>query len=81
MVLEGPEARAVPVSINPSQVGVAMMSSDHVIGMGSLLPGILVKASIKEVIILADLNLEVIFVSITKFRGGINVLLSTDFVC
>lgn len=50
VVLTGPDTRTVPVSINPSDVGVAMMSpSDHVIGLGSLLPGLLVKAAIKEV--------------------------------
>lgn len=50
VVLTGPDARTVPVSINPSDVGVAMMSpSDHMVGVGSLLPGLLVKAAIKEV--------------------------------
>ena len=49
-VLAGPDTRTVPISVNPSDVGVAMMSSsEHLIGMGSLLPGLLVKAAIKEV--------------------------------
>jgi rRNA biogenesis protein RRP5 len=50
VVLSGPDTRTVPVSVNPSDVDVAMMSaSDHIIGIGSLLPGLLVKAAVKEV--------------------------------
>lgn len=49
LILAGPDARTVSVAINPSQVGVAMVSPDHMIGMGALLPGLLVKATIKEV--------------------------------
>lgn len=56
VVLPGPDVRAVPVSINPSQVGVAMMSSKHLVGVGSLLPGLLVKASVKEVKECATVN-------------------------
>ncbi len=50
VVLAGQDMRAVPVSVNPSQVGVAMMSSDQTVGVGSLLPGLLVKAEVSEVI-------------------------------
>ena len=49
VVLSGPDVRAVPVSVNPSQVAAAMMSASHLVGVGSLLPGLLVKASVKEV--------------------------------
>lgn len=49
MVLSGQDTRAVPVSVNPSQVGVAMMASDHTVGVGLLLPGLLVKAAVSEV--------------------------------
>lgn len=49
VVLAGPDTRAVPVSVNPSDVGVAVMSSEHVVGVGSLLPGQLVKTAVKEV--------------------------------
>ena len=49
VVLAGQDTRAVPVGINPSQVGVAMMASDHTVGVGSLLPGLLVKAAVSEV--------------------------------
>lgn len=48
-VLAGPDTRAVPVCINPSHLGVAMVSSEHMVGVGSLLPGLLVKAAVKEV--------------------------------
>ena len=49
VVLTGPEARAVPVGINPSLVSTAMISSENMVRVGSLLPGLLVKASVKEV--------------------------------
>ena len=49
MVLAGPDTRTVPVSVNPSDVDVAVMSSEHVVGVGSLLPGQLVKTAVKEV--------------------------------
>ncbi len=56
VVLAGQDTRAVPVSINPSQVGVAMMSADHTVGVGSLLPGLLVKAAVSEVrVVCSDL--------------------------
>lgn len=50
VVLDGPDTRTVPISVNPSDVSMAMMSSsDHLVGVGSLLPGLLVKAVVKEV--------------------------------
>ena len=50
VVLSGADTRTVPISINPSDVSTAMMSaSDHLVGIGSLLPGVLVKAAVKEV--------------------------------
>ena len=49
LVLPGADARSVPVSINPSQVGGALLSGDSLLGMNSLLPGLLVNAAIKEV--------------------------------
>lgn len=49
LVLPGADARAIPVSINPSQVGGALLSGDTLIGINALLPGLLVNAAVKEV--------------------------------
>lgn len=49
MVLTGTDTAAVPVTVNPSQVNVAMMVRDEMIGMKSLLPGLLVRAAVKRV--------------------------------
>ena len=49
LVLPGADARSVPVSINPSQVGGALLSGDTLLGMNALLPGLLVNAAVKEV--------------------------------
>ena len=48
LVLPGPDARSVPVSINPSQVGGALLSGDTLLGINALLPGLLVNAAVKE---------------------------------
>ena len=49
LVLMGTDTKAVPITINPSQASVAMMRKDEMIGMKSLLPGILVRAAVKQV--------------------------------
>ena len=49
VVLTGVDARAVPVSVNPSQVGGALLPGDTLIGLNALMPGTLVNAAVKEV--------------------------------
>ena len=49
LVLPGADARSVPVSINPSQVGGALLPSDSLLGINAVVPGLLVSAAIKEV--------------------------------
>ena len=49
LVLPGADARSVPVSVNPSQVGGALLSCDSLLGINAVLPGMLVNAAIKEV--------------------------------
>ena len=49
LVLPGADARSVPVSINPSQVGGALLPSDNLLGINAVVPGLLVNAAVKEV--------------------------------
>ena len=49
LVLPGPDAHSIPVSINPSQVGGALVSGDTLLGINALLPGLLINAAVKEV--------------------------------
>ncbi len=49
LVLPGADARAVPVTVNPSQVGGALLPGDTLLGVNALLPGLLVNAAVKEV--------------------------------
>lgn len=49
VILPGADARSVPVSVNPSQVCGALLSSESLVGMNALLPGLLVNAAVKEV--------------------------------
>lgn len=49
LVLPGADARAVPVTVNPLQVGGALLPGDMLIGVNALLPGVLVNAAVKEV--------------------------------
>ena len=48
LVLPGPDARSIPVSINLSQVGGALVSGDILLGINALLPGLLINAAVKE---------------------------------
>ncbi len=54
VVLSATDAKAVSVGVNPSQVNTAVMSRDLLVRLGSLLPGNLVKATIKQVIEMVD---------------------------
>ncbi len=49
LVLDGANARTIPVTINPSKVCDSVVPSDHKMGIKSLLPGLLVTATVKEV--------------------------------
>ncbi len=49
LVLQGADARAVPVSVNPTQVTGSLLSGDTLIGVNALLPGVLVNSAVKEV--------------------------------
>lgn len=49
LVLPGADARSVPVTINPSAVRSSVLSADAFVAIHSLLPGLLVNATVKEV--------------------------------
>ena len=49
VVLSATDTKAIPVSVNPSQVTTAILSQDLLVGVGSLLPGLLVKTTVKQV--------------------------------
>jgi len=49
VVLSGTDTKAVSVAANPSQVSSAILSEDLLVGVGSLLPGILVKTTVTQV--------------------------------
>lgn len=54
LVLGGADARAVPVSINPSQIGGALLPGDMLVGVNALLPGALVNAAVEKVSSILD---------------------------
>lgn len=49
LVLPGADARAIPVSVNPSQVSGTILSGDQFIDIKALVPGLLVNTTVKEV--------------------------------
>ena len=49
LVLPGADARSIPVTVNPTQVGGALLSGDSLLGINAVLPGMLVNATVKEV--------------------------------
>ena len=48
-VLPGAQARAGPVTVNPSTIFSSLMSSDRITPLSALLPGMLVGAAVKQV--------------------------------
>ena len=49
VVLSGTDTKAVSVAANPAQVSSAILSQELLVGVGSLLPGNLVKATVAQV--------------------------------